>query len=150
MHVNRRDLMALALGGAVVSPRDAPAAPVSNGLDGQTIEWMIPFDVGGGTDVRSRFHLPWLKKYLKSRMNIVVVNKPGAGSISGTNSFFANRTRRDELNMLSTGGSTNIAMMMKPPAMKFNFLDMIPIASFSVGSVWYVARDTGVQDGRGP
>jgi putative tricarboxylic transport membrane protein len=145
MHVNRRDLMALALGGAVVSPRDAPAAPVSNGLDGQTIEWMIPFDVGGGTDVRSRFHLPWLKKYLKSRMNIVVVNKPGAGSISGTNSFFANRTRRDELNMLSTGGSTNIAMMMKPPAMKFNFLDMIPIASFSVGSVWYVARDTGVR-----
>ena len=48
---------------------------------------MIPFDVGGGTDVRSRFHLPWLKKYLKSRVNIVVVNKPGAGSISGTNSF---------------------------------------------------------------
>ena len=29
--------------------------------------------------------------------------------------------------------------------MKFNFLDMIPIASFSVGSVWYVSRDTGVR-----
>jgi tripartite-type tricarboxylate transporter receptor subunit TctC len=138
--------MAVALGGGIL-PLDGgmAAAADSKGLDGRTIEWMVPFDAGGGTDVRSRFHIPWLKKYLKSRVNIVIQNKPGAGSVSGTNLFYLNRTRGDELNMLSTGGSTNIAMMMQQPAVKFNFLDMIPIAGFPVGSVWYVSRDAGVK-----
>jgi len=147
MHMNRRDLMALALGSVTLSPdRVMAAAAETSRLDGKTIDWIVPFDAGGGTDVRSRFHLPWLKKYLKSRVNVVVQNRPGAGSISGTNYFYVNRTRRDELNMLSTGGSTNIAMLMQQPAARFSFLDMIPIAAFSVGSVWYVSRDTGVKN----
>jgi tripartite-type tricarboxylate transporter receptor subunit TctC len=146
MHVNRRDFTALALGGVMLSLDGGMAAAAdSKGLDGSTIEWIIPFDAGGGTDVRSRFHFPWLKKYLKSHVNIIIENKPGAGGISGTNMFYANRTRRDQLNMLSTGGSTNIAMIMRQPAVKFNFLDMIPIAGFPVGAVWYVSRDTGIK-----
>jgi tripartite-type tricarboxylate transporter receptor subunit TctC len=145
MRVSRREFTALACGGAVLARDGWSAAGAAETLDGKTIEWTVPFDPGGGTDMRSRFHLPWLKKYLKSRTTIVIRNKPGAGSISGTNLFYVSRARGDEVNMLSTGGSTNIAMMMKPPAVKFNFLDMIPIASFSVGSVWYVARDTGVR-----
>lgn len=138
--------MGLALGNAFVSLGDGKAVAADAGtLDGRTVEWVVPFDVGGGTDVRSRFHVPWLKKYLKSRVNIVIENKPGAGSVSGTNRFYVYRTRGDELNMLSTGGSTNIAMMMKRPAVQFNLLDMVPIVGFPVGSVWYVSRDTGVK-----
>src|SRR5580693_308216 len=91
MQVNRRNFMALALGGVILSLDGGMAAAAdSKGLDGRTMEWMVPFDVGGGTDVRSRFHVPWLKKFLKSNMSIVVENKPGAGSISGTNLFYAN------------------------------------------------------------
>lgn len=144
MRLNRRGFIALAAGGVAASLGGRMAAADSV-LEGKTIEWMIPFDVGGGTDVRSRFHLPWLKKYLKSHVNIVVENKPGAGSVSGTNLFYLNRRPRDELNMLSTGGSTNIAMMMRQPQVQFDFLDMLPIAGFPVGSVWYVSRDTGVK-----
>src|SRR3954470_22619648 len=128
MHVKRRDFVALALGGVTFAFDLAMAAAVESNLDGKTTRWIVPFDVGGGTDVRSRFHVPWLKKYLKSRLNIIIENKPGAGSISGTNLFYVNRTRGDEINMLSTGGSTNIAMIMQQPAVRFNFLDMIPIA----------------------
>jgi len=146
MRVSRRDLMALAVGGAVVPLGDETTAVADTGvLDGKTIEWIVPFDVGGGTDVRSRFHVPWLKKYLRSRVSIVIENKPGAGGISGTNLFYAYRNRRDELNLLSTGGSTNIAMMMRQPGVRFDFLHMIPIVGFPVGSIWYVSRDTGVR-----
>ena len=146
MRASRREVLGLALGGALL-PLHAGWANAAEAslLEGKTLEWMIPFDVGGGTDVRSRFHVPWLKKYLKSHVNIVVENKPGAGSISGTNLFYVNRSRRDELNLLSTGGSTNIAMMMKQPAVQFDFLRMIPIAGFPTGSVWYVSRDSGVK-----
>jgi tripartite-type tricarboxylate transporter receptor subunit TctC len=145
-HVNRRDCAALALGGVILALEGGTAAAADpQGLDGRTIEWMVPFEAGGGTDVRSRFHVPWLRKYLKSHVSIIIENKPGAGGVSGTNLFYANRTRRDELNMLSTGGSTNIAMIMRQPAVRFDFLDMIPIAGFPVGSVWYVARDTGIK-----
>ena len=120
MQVKLREFIALALGGAILALGGGPALAQSSPFDGKTIEWIIPFDVGGGTDVRSRFHVPWLKKYLKSRVNIVIENKPGAGSISGTNNFYGNRTRNDELNMLSTGGSTNIAMMMQQPQVRFD------------------------------
>src|SRR5262249_37305638 len=99
MHVNRRHFAALTLGGLGFALDGMGAAATE--LDGKTTRWIVPFDVGGGTDVRSRFHLPWLKKYLKSHVNIIVENKPGAGSISGTNLFYVNRTRGDELNMLS-------------------------------------------------
>jgi putative tricarboxylic transport membrane protein len=144
--MTRRDFMALVPGGVALSLDGGVAAAADpKGLDGKMIEWIVPFDVGGGTDVRSRFHVPWLKKYLKSQVNIIITNKPGAGSISGTNLFYVNRTGRDQLNMLSTGGSTNIAMIMQHPAVKFDFLDMIPIAGFPTGSVWYVSRDTGVK-----
>src|SRR5499433_432831 len=145
MPMNRRHVVALALGGVTLSLGVGIADADATELDGKTTRWIVPFDVGGGTDVRSRFHVPWLKKYLKSRVNIVIENKPGAGSISGANLFYVNRARGDELNLLSTGGSTNIAMLMQQPAVKFNFLDMIPIAGFPVGSVWYVWRDTGVK-----
>jgi hypothetical protein len=36
-------------------------------------------------------------------------------------------------------------MLMQQPAVRFNFLDMIPVAGFPVGSVWYVSRDTGIK-----
>ena len=145
MDVHRREFLALVAGAAALPVDPGMAQTIESALEGKTVDWVVPFEVGGGTDVRSRFHVPWLKKYVKSRANFVVRNKPGAGSISGVNLFYANRTRGDEINMLATGGSTNIAMMMQPPTVKFNFLDMIPIAGFPVGSVWYASKDTGIK-----
>lgn len=113
-------------------------------FDGKTVEWVIPFGPGGGTDVRARFHVPWVQKYLGGNVTILIVNEPGAGSVSGTNEWYLKRPH-DGLNWIGTGGSTNIAVMMDEPAVQFDFNNMIPIAGFPVGSVWYVSPETGVK-----
>ncbi|HVZ02094.1 MAG TPA: hypothetical protein VHA35_21485 [Dongiaceae bacterium] len=143
--MSRRQFTALTAGAATAFGGLAKARADAQGFfDGQTIEWVVPFAPGGGTDVRSRFHVPWLKKYLKGSVNILIENEPGAGSVSGTNEYYLRR-EHNGLNVLSTGGSTNIAVMMQEPAVQFNYLNMIPIAGFPVGSVWYVASDTGIK-----
>ena len=57
---------------------------------GKTIEWVIPFGVGGGSDVWARFNAPFLTKYLPGNPNVVIKNAPGGGSITGSNQYAAN------------------------------------------------------------
>ena len=50
---------------------------------GKTIEYVIPYGVGGGTDRLSRTMIPYLEKRLGA--NIVPSNKSGAGGLIGLN-----------------------------------------------------------------
>ena len=50
---------------------------------GKTVEFVIPFGVGGGTDRLSRIMIPYLEKYLDCK--IVPSNKTGAGGLVGLN-----------------------------------------------------------------
>jgi hypothetical protein len=59
-----------------------------------TIEWVIPFAEGGGSDVWARFMAPFLSKHLPGRPNVIIRNVPGGGSITGTNDFYAARAAR--------------------------------------------------------
>src|SRR5690625_3425482 len=63
-------------------------------FSGKTIQFVIPFSEGGGSDVWARFYAPYLSKYLPGKPNVVVRNVPGGGSITGTNQFVA-RARPD-------------------------------------------------------
>lgn len=70
---------AVALGLSFVAPAMA-AWP-----DDQTIEMVVGFAPGGGTDLMARAMAPFMEKRLGGRARIVVVNKPGAsGEISAT------------------------------------------------------------------
>ena len=50
---------------------------------GKTVEYVIPYGVGGGTDRLSRMMIPYLEKRLGC--NIVPANKAGAGGLIGLN-----------------------------------------------------------------
>ena len=53
--------------------------------DDQTIELVVGFAPGGGTDLMARALVPFVEKKLGGKARIVVVNKPGAGGeISST------------------------------------------------------------------
>ena len=53
--------------------------------DDQTIELVVGFAPGGGTDLMARAMAPFMEKMLGGKARIVVVNKPGAsGEISST------------------------------------------------------------------
>ena len=61
--------------------------------DDQSIELVVGFAPGGGTDLMARAMAPYMEKRLGGRARIVVVNKPGAsGEISNT---YVSRAKSD-------------------------------------------------------
>ena len=75
--LSRRALGGLGLGLAATGTARA------QDMAGKTIEWIIPFAVGGGSDVWARFHLPLLQKHMPGNPTVVIRNVTGGGSING-------------------------------------------------------------------
>ncbi len=66
---------------APAAPTAAPAAKVSFPEKGKTIQIIVPYDAGGGSDILARMLAAEMEKELGT--TVQVVNKPGAGSQTG-------------------------------------------------------------------
>ena len=132
--------MALATAGAMVT---SPAwAEVD--FSGKTIEWIIPFSAGGGSDTWARFNAPMLSKYLPGNPTVVVVNEPGGGSTKGAN-LFAVRAKPDGLTLLGTSGSTQFPYLLGDPRVRYEYKDWKIAMAAPTGGVAYVSPSTGVE-----
>lgn len=136
----RRGAMALAMGAAL-----AMAAPAQAEVSfaGKTIEFLIPFSPGGGSDTWARFNAPLLSKYLPGNPTVVVVNEPGGGSTRGTN-MFAARARPDGLTILGTSGSTQFPYLLGDPRVRYEYKDWEIAWAAPTGGVVYTTPRTGV------
>ena len=77
--MNRRFL--LAASAAIALTTGLPAQAQSVDFKGKTITMVIPFGVGGGSDVWGRFNATLLQKHLPGQPSVVVKNQPGGGSV---------------------------------------------------------------------
>lgn len=119
--------------------------PVSYGADfsGKTIQWIIPFKVGGGSDVWSRLYAPFFEKYLPGNPKVVVKNMPGGGSIIGGNHFHM-RAKPDGLTVFGSSGSTSFPYLLENPKVKYDFSKYHIVFASPVGGVAYISPDMGV------
>ena len=79
-------------------------APVS--FEGKTINFLVGFPAGGGTDASARAIAPYITKYLPGNPTVVVNNMPGADGMTAMNTFVA-RTAADGTTI--TMGSTTVS-----------------------------------------
>jgi len=102
--LKRRSLMGLA-GAALMTP--AVLRAQTNGTwPGRPITLIVPFGPGGGTDITMRLLAPKLSELLGQ--SVIVENKPGAGSVLGTD--FVAKARPDGYTfVLATLSSTGVA-----------------------------------------
>lgn len=121
-------------------------APAQAQVDfsGQTIEWIIPFGTGGGSDTWARFNAPFLSRYLPGNPTVVVVNEPGGGSTRGTN-LFSQRAQPDGLTILGTSGSTQFPYLLGDPRVRYEYQDWSVVMVGPTGGVAYVSPSTGVE-----
>lgn len=138
----RRGALGLALGAAATFGLALPAAAEVT-FAGKTIEWIIPFSAGGGSDTWARFNAPLLGKYLPGNPTIVVVNEPGGGSTKGTN-LFAARAKPDGLTLLGTSGSTQFPYLLGDPRVRYEYADWKIVVASPTGGVAYTSPSTGV------
>ncbi len=111
---------------------------------GKTIEWIIPFSAGGGSDTWARFNAPFLSKYLPGNPTVVVVNEPGGGSTKGAN-LFAARAKPDGLTIFGTSGSTQFPYLLGDPRVKYEYKDWKIAFASPTGGVVYTTPSLGLK-----
>ncbi|WP_126975176.1 tripartite tricarboxylate transporter substrate-binding protein [Frigidibacter oleivorans] len=134
-----------ALGVAACAVALGLAGPAAAEVDfsGETIEWIIPFSAGGGSDTWARFNAPLLSKYLPGQPTVIVVNEPGGGSTKGTN-LFAARAKPDGLMILGTSGSTQFPYLLGDPRVRYEYKDWKIAMAGPTGGVVYTTPDLGL------
>ncbi|MCL5778642.1 tripartite tricarboxylate transporter substrate-binding protein [Limibaculum sp. FT325] len=140
--ITRRGAIAALIGGAAALALGG-AAQAQVSFEGKTIEWIIPFSAGGGSDTWARFNAPFLSKYLPGNPTVVVVNEPGGGSTKGTN-LFAARAKPDGLTILGTSGSTQFPYLLGDPRVRYEYADWKIVMASPTGGVAYTSPSTGV------
>lgn len=113
-------------------------------FSGETIDFVIPFSEGGGSDKWARFYAPLLSEALPGQPNVVVKNAPGAGSTKGTNDFAANADP-DGLTILGTSGSTQFPFLLDDPRVQYNYADFQIVLASATGGVAYLPPDLAEQ-----
>lgn len=138
----RRGLLALFAGTCAAIAVSGPAAAEVS-FEGKTIEWIIPFSPGGGSDTWARFNAPFLSKYLPGEPTVVVVNEPGGGSTKGAN-LFAARAKPNGLTILGTSGSTQFPYLLGDPRVRYDYSVWKVAMASPTGGVVYTTPKTGV------
>ena len=116
-----------------------------NYFKGKTIEWIIPFKEGGGSDTWARFNAQFLTKYLPGNPTVIISNIPGGGSIKGFN-LYTERAKSDGLLIFGTSGSTQMPFLLDDPRVKYEYADYKPLMTYPTGGVVYVSADLEVKD----
>ena len=139
--LTRRSTLGL-LAGAALTALSGTAMAVD--FAGKTIEWVIPFSAGGGSDTWARFNAPFLSKYLPGSPTVVVVNEPGGGSTKGAN-LFAARAKPDGLTILGTSGSTQFPYLLADPRVRYEYKDWKVAFASPTGGVVYTTPELGLE-----
>jgi len=84
-------------------------------LEGQTVEWIIPFSETGGSARWANFYAPLLSEALPGNPTVVVTFMPGSGSTTGAN-FFQGKSYEDGTTIFGSSGSTQFPYLLNGPA----------------------------------
>jgi tripartite-type tricarboxylate transporter receptor subunit TctC len=150
INLNRRAFGANALklaGAAVTMSTVGTAQAQAVSFAGKTVELVIPFGTGGGSDVWARFNAPFLSKYLPGNPNVVVRNVPGGGSITGANQYAAS-AKPDGLSLLGTSGSTQFPYLLGDRRVRYDYKNWDVVMASPTGGVAYISSKFGVKSAK--
>jgi hypothetical protein len=114
-------------------------------LKGETVTLLVPFGEGGGSDTLARFLQPFLKDALPGNPNVVVLNKPGGGSVTGVNVWIGS-AKSDGTDILIGSTSTWVPYVFGSETVKYDPNEMRPVVGYPRVSVFYTNPErTGVE-----
>lgn len=113
-------------------------------LEGKTVTWIVGFREGGGTDRLTRVLQTKMSENLPGQPNVIVLNKPGGGSVTASNDFHANAPADGTmLIMASTSGLLPVLLGSKNANYDPN--EWVAITGFARGaSLYAISEDIGL------
>jgi tripartite-type tricarboxylate transporter receptor subunit TctC len=138
----RRLAGALAILAASTAMTGAAMADAHGGftLEGQTVEFVIPFSESGGSARWANFFAPLLSEHLPGNPTVVVRYRPGAGSTSGAN-WFQEQTTDDGTLIFGSSGSTQFPYLLGDPRVRYEYNDWQVLLVSGTGGVAYLPPD---------
>lgn len=109
----------------------------------ETLEVIVPFREGGGSDQWARALAPFLQRQLGDSLVVQVVNIPGASGLQGGN-VFALRRAPDGRSLFVSSGSNVFPRLLGEPAAQYDFADFRGIVGSPVGGVVYASSELGI------
>jgi len=113
-------------------------------FSGQTVEWIVPFKEGGGTDSWARFNAPFIAKHLPGKPVVAVKNVPGGGSTKAANRYAA-ATTPDGLSVLGTSASTQFPYLLGDSRVRYDYKNWTVLMAYPTGGVVYVSPKLGIK-----
>ncbi len=132
------------LGGVLAICWGAARAGAAEFYAGKTIEIVVPFREGGGTDVWMRVMLPYLQKHIAGNPKILIRNIPGGEAIHGVNQYVL-RAKADGLNMVATSATNYFHALLGVKAVQYDFAKLKPLLVNPVGGAIYIDPKLGVR-----
>jgi len=111
---------------------------------GRSLELLVPYATGGGTDLQARFMTPYLRKYIAGNPRIQVVNVPGADGVIGLNKFALTQPHNGDSAIFGTGAGS-LLYLLREPGVRYDLRKFVPALAVPGGDVFYVSPSTGVK-----
>jgi hypothetical protein len=124
-----------------------PAAAQANGftLEGKTVTWIVGFKEGGGTDRLTRLLQSKLSEHLPGNPDVLVLNKPGGGSITAANDFHANAPA-DGTQLIMASTSTFLPVLLGASVASYDPNEWEAVAGFSRGATMFgISKQIGAE-----
>lgn len=128
-------------GAGAVNPSAAAKVPSS-------VQLVVPFAPGGGTDTWARFLTPYLQQIVEGTPKVSVLNVEGGEGITGANQFVQNGGT-DGKQLLVTSGSVYIPALLNRKEVRYDFTKLIPLMVNGTGGAVYVSPSTGIKKASG-
>ncbi|MEK9571274.1 MAG: hypothetical protein VW124_19800 [Paracoccaceae bacterium] len=109
-------------------------------LEGKTVTWLVGFAEGGGTDRLTRVLQQKLGEHLPGNPKVIVLNKPGGGSVTASNDFHANAPADGTILMMASTSGMLPALLGAKRA-KYNPNEWVAVAGFSRGATMFGISD---------
>lgn len=139
-----KNISAIAISTAVVLSASAATAADKVTFANKTIEIIVPFSPGGGTDVYVRALAPFLEKHLPGKPTIIVRNIPGARGIPGANQF-ESRAKPDGTELIAASASNVATFVLERSKVQYKLSEWEPVLLSPQGAVVYAASTLGVK-----
>jgi tripartite-type tricarboxylate transporter receptor subunit TctC len=133
-------LTSLAAAAAIAATVGAPAAQAAEPFyKGKTLNLIVGFSPGGGSDITCRLFANHLARYVEGHPTIVVRNMAGAGGLKAMN-YVGEAAKPDGLTSLC-GAVNTLAQLLGDKAMRVDLTKFNFIAGIPESQVFYVRSD---------
>lgn len=119
--------------------------------EGKTVEILVGYNPGGGTDTNARILNKYLSKHIEGNPDVIVKNVPGAGGIRALNQTF--EATKPDGNTVLLAPISMLTPLLGEPGVRYELAGFEVVGGFRTGPIIQFARTdviaAGLKDGKG-